>query len=186
MDWDIPQYLRQDHTPPIEALIPMCSRSFRYAHGSVAHPRHQGWCSSQYIYITNETSHATGVKKGRPWAPPLYDTGEESLLRVICNVGCETVNSSSKMTISTADNLWGFHSGFESFKNFAKRRMKNLSSEFLKFGIVRMSLVGCVASITVTTSLNGTKICTFRNCENSNECNAATMCSTDIIVNGAD
>ena len=64
--------------------------------------------------------------------------------------------------------------------------MKNLSSEFSKYGIVRMSLVGCVASITVTTSLNGTKIRTFQNCETSNECNAATMCSTDIIVNGAD
>jgi hypothetical protein len=67
-----------------------------------------------------EMSHLTGIKTGRPWAPPLYDTGEESLLRVICNIGCKTVNDSSEMTIGAADDLWGCHSRFEGVKNSGK------------------------------------------------------------------
>ena len=92
-------------------------------------------------------SRLTGIKMCKPWAPPLYDTGEESLFGVICNIGCETVNDSSEMTICAANDLWGCHSRFEAVKNFGKRRMKKLSSKFSKFGIIHVGFVGCVVLV---------------------------------------
>ena len=76
------------------------------------------------------------------WAPPLDDSSQVHLFRIIGNVWTQAVDCATKMSVTIADNLGARHSRFEGEKDGVERAVKELSSEFPKLRVLSMFAIG--------------------------------------------
>jgi len=68
-------------------------------------------------------------------APILNDASEKRLLRVICDIGPEAIDSPPEVAIWRADNIRCGHSWLQGLENGRERRMEQLATELSEFWV---------------------------------------------------